>query len=86
MTSSSKSSSHILISGGAGFIGTSLARKLKKTHRVTIFDNFSEQIHGNRDVPRDPDLSYYVGDVRSQRPPTRLSILPPKRAQASRWI
>lgn len=39
---------NILITGGAGFIGTNLARKLKsKGYNVTIFDNLSKQIHGD---------------------------------------
>ena len=37
----------ILISGGAGFIGSNLTIKLvKKGYVVTILDNLSEQIHG----------------------------------------
>lgn len=38
---------NILITGGAGFIGSNLAIKLKsKGYNVTILDNLSEQIHG----------------------------------------
>ena len=37
----------ILISGGAGFIGSNLTKKLvEKGYVVTILDNLSEQIHG----------------------------------------
>ena len=36
----------ILITGGAGFIGTHLVNKLKNEHEITIFDNFLEQVHG----------------------------------------
>lgn len=39
---------NILISGGAGFIGSNLAIKLVQLgYKVTVFDNLSEQIHGN---------------------------------------
>ena len=38
---------NILITGGAGFIGSNLALKLvKKNYSVTVLDNLSEQIHG----------------------------------------
>ena len=38
---------NILITGGAGFIGSNLALELiKKKYRVTILDNLSKQIHG----------------------------------------
>jgi dTDP-L-rhamnose 4-epimerase len=39
---------NVLISGGAGFIGSNLALALiNKEYRVTILDNLSEQIHGD---------------------------------------
>ena len=39
---------NILISGGAGFIGSNLALKLVKLgYKVTILDNLSSQIHGD---------------------------------------
>ena len=38
---------NILITGGAGFIGSNLTRKLvKKGFNITILDNLSKQIHG----------------------------------------
>ncbi|SFQ51454.1 NAD-dependent epimerase/dehydratase family protein [Parafilimonas terrae] len=39
---------NILITGGAGFIGSNLALGLiKKNYNVTVFDNLSKQIHGD---------------------------------------
>lgn len=58
----------VLLTGGAGFIGTHLARKLIGTDQeVSILDNFSPQIHGdNASLP--PDLVGHVrlfrGDIR----------------------
>ncbi|WP_425858671.1 NAD-dependent epimerase/dehydratase family protein [Aeromonas sp. INTO2] len=44
---------HVLITGGAGFIGSNLALKLVDNgYVVTVLDNLSHQIHGNN-----PDLS-----------------------------
>jgi dTDP-L-rhamnose 4-epimerase len=44
---------HILITGGAGFIGSNLALKLiAQGYEVTVLDNLSEQIHG-----KDPEES-----------------------------
>jgi len=38
---------NILITGGAGFIGSNLALKLiSKGYAITVLDNLSEQIHG----------------------------------------
>ena len=60
----------ILISGGAGFIGTHLARRLLADGAdVTIFDSFSPQIHGGADVlPEEiaPHVRLIRGDVRDQ--------------------
>ena len=44
---------NILITGGAGFIGSHLAMELiNRGYSVTVLDNLSPQIHGeNPDVP-----------------------------------
>jgi dTDP-L-rhamnose 4-epimerase len=45
---------NILISGGAGFIGSNLALKLLGSgYEVTVLDNLSPQVHGD-----DPGYSY----------------------------
>ena len=39
---------NILITGGAGFIGSRLCEKLyEKGYNITVMDNLSTQIHGN---------------------------------------
>lgn len=53
----------ILISGGAGFIGSRLALKLTALgHRVTVLDNLSPQVHG-QNAKAD---SYLLGQIRDQ--------------------
>ena len=50
---------NVLISGGAGFIGSHLARALLvRGHKVTVLDNFSPQIHGQT-----PSLMHLPKDV-----------------------
>lgn len=45
----------VLITGGAGFIGSNVARKLlEKNYEVTILDNLSPQIHGENPVETSP--------------------------------
>lgn len=72
------SKSKILITGGAGFIGLTLASELLKVKtKVMLFDNLSEQIHGA--VPGTDlscldgqDFSIHRGDVRNPKNIGRL--------------
>jgi dTDP-L-rhamnose 4-epimerase len=52
----------VLISGGAGFIGSNLALKLlDKGYEVLLLDNLSRQIHGN-----DPEESYTYNLIKNK--------------------
>jgi dTDP-L-rhamnose 4-epimerase len=58
--------SRILITGGAGFIGSFLVDELvKKGHRVTIYDNLDTQVHINGKSPDylNPEAEFIHGDV-----------------------
>jgi dTDP-L-rhamnose 4-epimerase len=61
-------SQHILITGGAGFIGSHLANELlEHGYRVRVLDNLSVQVHGpgrKRPVYLNPAAELVVGDVR----------------------
>lgn len=58
----------ILITGGAGFIGSRLARNLTERHSVTVFDNFHPQVHDGNPENRDRLTGVRVleGDVRDR--------------------
>jgi dTDP-L-rhamnose 4-epimerase len=50
-----KNMKNVLITGGAGFIGSNLALKLiDKGYRVTVLDNLSQQIHGDNPLETSP--------------------------------
>ncbi|MFW6058068.1 MAG: NAD-dependent epimerase/dehydratase family protein [Persicimonas sp.] len=62
---------NILITGGAGFIGSHLADELlERGHRVRVLDNFSPQVHGkevhgdSRPTYLDERVEVIEGDVR----------------------
>jgi len=52
----------VLITGGAGFIGTRLAKQLKEHNEVTVLDNFHPQIHKGSVETLD-GVKYVVGPV-----------------------
>ena len=66
-------SNQILITGGAGFIGTHLTKKLIQSgFSVKILDNLSEQVHGKSPDLSDPiyqseKLTFIRGDVLDQQ-------------------
>ncbi len=71
MTDLKRRSKQILITGGAGFVGSHLADGLLAAgHRVRVLDDLTPQVHG--DGPPDylsPSVELVVGDVRD---PNRL--------------
>jgi dTDP-L-rhamnose 4-epimerase len=61
---------NVLVTGGAGFIGLHLVRRLlREGCTVAVLDNFSSQVHGtNRELPSDlaDHVDLYRADVRDQ--------------------
>lgn len=59
---------NVLITGGAGFIGTHLTSLLKKHgHNVTILDSLTEQIHGDSNYISPPNVTFIKGDIRDAK-------------------
>jgi dTDP-L-rhamnose 4-epimerase len=61
---------HVLITGGAGFIGSHLADELlARGYRVRVLDSLAPQVHGE-DAARpdylDPEVELLVGDLRDR--------------------
>ena len=60
-------STRILITGGAGFIGSRLARELvREGHSVVVLDNLLPQVHGDNPEPNLPDCETIWADVRDR--------------------
>ena len=51
----------IFVTGGAGFIGTHLCKKLALLHKVTVYDNFSNSNKEN--FPAMENVTLIVGDI-----------------------
>jgi nucleoside-diphosphate-sugar epimerase len=58
--------STILITGGAGFIGTALTRRLIANNRVRVFDNLRRNALSAAGLDKHPNVSLHVGDVRDE--------------------
>jgi nucleoside-diphosphate-sugar epimerase len=58
----------ILVTGGAGYVGSHLTRKLlARGHRVRVLDNFVYGNSGLDNVSDDPNLELVSGDIGSER-------------------
>lgn len=53
----------IFITGGAGFIGSTLAGRLVEKNKVTIYDNFYRDALGHQPFKNHPNLEIIEGDV-----------------------
>ena len=51
----------IFVTGGAGFIGTHLCKKLTSLHKVTVYDNFSNS--NKESFPVMENATLIVGDI-----------------------
>jgi uncharacterized protein YbjT (DUF2867 family) len=57
----------VLITGGAGFIGTKVAQRLVDDNEVVILDNLSRNSLAGTSIEDHPNLRLIVGDVLDER-------------------
>ena len=54
----------ILITGGAGYLGSVLTRHLLKNHEVIVYDNLMYNQTSLLDLSNNPNFTFHYGDVR----------------------
>jgi UDP-glucose 4-epimerase len=59
----SLSGKRIVVTGGAGFIGTTLARRLVDDNEIVAVDNLHRDTLGGTDLAEHPNFSFVQGDV-----------------------
>ena len=57
---------NILITGGAGFIGSALAQRLSEENAVTLFDNLHRNALSSTGLLEHPNVQLVTGDVLDQ--------------------
>lgn len=55
-----------LITGGAGFIGTALTKKLADKNKIRVFDNLRRNALAKAGLDKHPNVEIVVGDVRDR--------------------
>jgi UDP-glucose 4-epimerase len=53
----------ILLTGGAGFIGTTLSRRLIDDNEIVVYDNLHRDAMGGTELADHPNLTFVQGDV-----------------------
>ncbi len=53
----------IFITGGAGFIGSTLAKRLVENNKIILYDNLSRNAIRNDEILNHPNLTFIEGDI-----------------------
>jgi len=56
----------ILVTGGAGFIGSHLVDALADKHEFVVLDSLEPQVHASKPDYLNPDAAYIFGDMRDE--------------------
>jgi UDP-glucose 4-epimerase len=56
----------VVVTGGAGFIGTTLARRLVDDNQIVAIDNLHRDTLGGTELAKHPNFSFVQGDVLDQ--------------------
>jgi len=64
---------HLLVTGGAGFIGTALTRRLAPHNRIRILDNLRRNALAEAGLADHPNVELVVGDVRDAEAVSKAS-------------
>ena len=52
-----------MLTGGAGFIGTTLSRRLIDDNEIVVYDNLHRDALGSTELTGHPNLTFIQGDV-----------------------
>jgi UDP-glucose 4-epimerase len=63
MTQATLKGKQVFITGGAGFIGSTLIGRLIEDNKVTIYDNFKRDSLSNKAYVSHPNLQIVKGDI-----------------------
>jgi UDP-glucose 4-epimerase len=65
--------SRIIVTGGAGFIGTHLVKKISQKQEVIVIDNLTnKKSYANADLLKDNHIAFYKEDIRNKEKITAI--------------